>query len=102
MTMKLVSDQGKDSPWTLASLSDEDITAICNMIQRSCSLVSEKKLDRGNQISILAAKNLKLAAFMFKMMEHRSKSDDTRHVSSTSVLKYQHQWELEQKNGAQS
>ena len=30
VAMKLVGDQGNDSPWTLASLSDQDITAMCN------------------------------------------------------------------------
>ena len=28
VAMKFVNDQGIDSPWTLTSLSDEDITAI--------------------------------------------------------------------------
>ena len=42
-------------------------------------------------------KNLKLAAFMLKMMECCSKAYDIGHVNSTSVLQYQHQSELEQK-----
>ena len=68
------------------------------MIQRPGSLVSSGKIpERGNQISFLVAKNLKLAAFMFKSMEHCSKDYNVRHVTSTSVLKYQHQWELGQK-----
>ena len=66
--LKLVEDQGIDSPWTLASLSDEDITAICDMINRPSGLVSGKTLDRGNPISVLAAKNLKLVAFLFMTM----------------------------------
>ena len=53
--------------------------------------------DRENEISILAAKNLKLAALMFNMIEHCSKTYDIMHVDSTSVLQYQHQWRLEQK-----
>ena len=42
-------------------------------------------------------KNLNLMAFMFKMMEHCSKDYEIKCVNSTSVLKYQHQWELEWK-----
>ena len=53
--------------------------------------------DSGNQISILGAKNLKLTAFMFTMMEHFSRDYNISNVNSTSVLKYQHQWELKQK-----
>ena len=60
VVLKLVEDQGIDSLWTLASLSDEDIAAICDVIHRPGGLVSKKTLDRGNQISVLATKNLKL------------------------------------------
>ena len=49
-------------PQTLASLSDEDITMIWDVIRRPSGLVSDKMLDRGNQISVLAAKHLKLIA----------------------------------------
>ena len=68
MVQKLVDNQGIES--SLASLSDEDITTICDVIRRSGGLLSMKMLDRGNQISILAANNLKLTAFMFKSIEH--------------------------------
>ena len=74
VAMKLVDEQGIDSPWTLDSLSDEDIAATCNMIGRPGGLVSGMTPDRGNQISILAVKNLKLAAFMFKTRENCSKA----------------------------
>ena len=50
----------------------------------------------GNQISILVAKNLKLIVFMFKSMKCCSKAYDIKHVNGTSVLCYQHQWELKQ------
>ena len=53
--------------------------------------------DRGNLISVLAIKNLKLKAFVFKRMEYCSKTYKIKCVNSTSVLQYQHQWELEQK-----
>ena len=32
VVLKLVDNQGIDSPWTLASLSDEDIANICDVI----------------------------------------------------------------------
>ena len=97
VAMKLVDGQGIGSPWTLASLSDEDIATICDVIHRPSGLVSWKTPDRGNQIFVLAKKNLKLAAFMCKTMEHCFKDNEIQHVNSTSVLQYQHQWELEQK-----
>ena len=77
VAIKLVYGQGIDSPWTLASLSDEDIIAVCNVIHRPGGLVSGKTLDKGNQISILAMKNLKLTAIIFKIMEHCSKDYST-------------------------
>ena len=86
--LKLLDDQGIDSPQTLASLSDEDIATICNMICRPGRLVGGKTLDRGNQISFLTAKNLKLTAFMFKTMEHCSKDYRIQDVNSTSMLHY--------------
>ena len=45
----------------------------------------------------LVEKNLKLEAFLLKTLEHCSRAYDIRHVNSTYVLTYQHQWELEQK-----
>ena len=87
--MKIKDDQEIDSPWTLASFSVEDITAIFDAIRRTDCLVSGKIPDKGNQISILAVKNLKLVAFMLKWWNAASK-----HVDSTSVLQYQHQREM--------
>ena len=81
----------------LASLYDEDTATICDVIRGPGGLVSSEMLDRRNQIPILVAKNLKLTAFMFKLMECCSKAYDIKHVNSTSVMQYQHQWELEQK-----
>ena len=53
--------------------------------------------DMGNQIPILAAKNSKLAAFIFKLMDHCSKTCNISCVGSVTVLQFQHQWEQEQK-----
>ena len=95
VAQKLVEDQGKDPPQTLASLSDEIISAICEVIRRPGGLVSGRTHERGKQISVLVVKNLKLAPFMFKMMEHCSNSYKIKHVNSRAVLAYQHQCELE-------
>ena len=97
VVLKLVDDQGIDSPWTLASLSDENIATICGRLHRPNGLVSGKTLERCNQISVLAIKNLKLAVFMFKTMEHCSKDYRIQDINRISVLHYQHQWELEQR-----
>ena len=96
VVLKLVDDPGIDSPQTLASFFDEDIIAICVMIYRPGGLVSEKTPDTGNQISVLAMRNLKLAAFMLNTMEHCSNGYRIQDINSTSVLYYQYQWELEQ------
>ena len=87
---KLVYDQRIDSPQILASLSDEDITIIWDVIRRPGGLVGNKMPDRGNQISFLAAKSMKLTAFMLKMLEHCSRAYNIKYVNSTSVLKYLH------------
>ena len=97
VVLKLVEDKGIDFPQTLASLSDEDIATIYDMVCRPCGLVSGKTLDRGIQISVPAAKNLKLMEFMFKTMEHGSKDYRIQDINSTSMLGYQHKWELKQK-----
>ena len=91
VAQKLLENQGIYSPWTLASLFNEDTTVICDIIRRPGGMMGRRTQDRGNQISVLVAKNLKLTAFRFKSMEHFSKAHDIRHANSTSVLKYQHQ-----------
>ena len=73
VAQKLAEDQEIDSPHTLAAISDKDITAICEEIRKPGGLVNRRTLDMGNQISFLVTKNLKLATFLFKMMEHCSK-----------------------------
>ena len=47
MAWKLVTNQGIDSPQNLASLSDEDITVICDVIDMPGGLVGERMPDRG-------------------------------------------------------
>ena len=88
-TQELVEDQGADSPRALASLSDDNITAICDLIRKSGSIVSGKMTNMGNQIFTLA-KNLKLTMLMFKTIECCSKPYDVNHVNSRNMLAYQH------------
>ena len=97
VAQKLVDDQEIDSSKTLTSLSDEDITAICDVIRRPGGLVGNKTPDRGNKISVLATNNLKLAGYIFKMMAHCSRTYNIRLFGSTTALKYQQQRELKQK-----
>ena len=96
VAIKLVDDQGIDSPWTLISLSSKDIATICDVTRMTGSLSTGKMPDRGNQTSVLAMKNLKLISLMFKTMKHCSKAFNVGCVNSTSLLHYQHHWELEQ------
>ena len=84
-----MEDQGADSPRALASLSDDNITAICDLIRKSGSIVSGKMTNMGNQIFTLA-KNLKLTMLMFKTIECCSKPYDVNHVNSRNMLAYQH------------
>ena len=46
VAQKLVDNQGSDSPCYLASLFDEDITAICDVIKRPSGSVSCKTPER--------------------------------------------------------
>ena len=92
----LVEDHGIDYPGKLVSLSDDNITAICDEIRRTGGLVSRSMLNRHEKMFVLVAENLKFALFMFRTMEHFSKSYIS-HVGSWSVLNIQIQWELEQK-----
>ena len=88
VAQKLVGDQGIDSPWTLASLSDDDITTICNVIKRP-GLVSSNMPDKGEpeEHSVFIQNN----GTLLQSLQH---SAYQQHV----ILKDQHQWELKQKN----
>ena len=83
---KLVDDQEIDSPNTLASISNNDIVTICDIIRRHGGFISGKTLDTGDQIYVLVTKNLKFPPFMFNIMECCSKLYDIHHVTSRKVL----------------
>ena len=53
LTKSLVEDQEIDFPRTLASFSDNNITAICDIIGRCGGLVSQRMLEMEGQISVL-------------------------------------------------
>ena len=82
VAQKLVEDQMTDSPRTLASRLDKDITVICDVIRSPVGLVEGRTPNRGYQISVLAMKYLKFAVFMFKSMENCTKP----YVNSRAVL----------------
>ena len=96
VAQKLMEGHWIDFPWMLASLFNEDITAIY-VIRRPCGLVGGRMPNRGNQISVQMAKKLKLTALMFKLVRHCFKPYDIKHINSRAELEYQHQWDLEQK-----
>ena len=75
-------------PWIISQHSDDDITAIIDVIAGPGGLVTRRKLGRGDQISILAEENLKLTALMFKTMEYCFKPYYVDCVNSRRVLEY--------------
>ena len=81
---QLVVDQDR----ILASLFDDVIIAICDIIRRPGGLVSGRMPDKEAP---------QACQLMFKMIECWSKPYDIHNVISRKVLKYQHQWDLEQK-----
>ena len=95
VVQKLVEDHGIDFPQTPTGLSNEDITAFCDVIRMPGVLVGGRMPDSRNEISIWVVKNFKLAAIMFKSMEHCPKPFETKCVNSSAVLQCKHQWKLE-------
>ena len=73
------------------SLFDENIAVIYDVIRSPGGLVSRRMPDRGKQIFVLVAKNIKIAAFMFKLMENYSNPYIIKCVKNKAVLENQHQ-----------
>ena len=61
----LVREQGLDSPDRLRVLTDKNVDDICNVVRTPGSKNADGTLDRGQQVSVIAQENLKLAAFLF-------------------------------------
>ena len=79
-----------DSTETLVSVSELHF----DVIRRHVGLVSGRMLNRKNQTFILVAKNIKLAAFVFKIMAHCLRYSSYLQEKHSTV---QGQWELKQR-----
>ena len=61
----LVREQGLNSPDRLRVLTDKNVDDICNVVRKPGSKNADGTPDRGQQVSVIAQENLKLAAFLF-------------------------------------
>ena len=61
----LVREQGLDSPERLRALTDKNVNDICNVVRKPGSKNADGTPNRGQQVSVIAQENLKLAVFMF-------------------------------------
>ena len=64
----LIREQGLDSPERLQVLTDKNVDDICNVMRKPGGKNANGMPDRGQQVSIIAQKNLKLAVFLFHHM----------------------------------
>ena len=64
----LVREQGQDSPERLRVLTDKNVNDICNVTRKPGGKNDDGMPYRGQQASVIAQKNLKLAAFL---LHHR-------------------------------
>ena len=61
----LIREQGLDSPERLRVFTDMNLDDICNVVRKPGNKNAEGTLDRGQQVSVIAKVNLKLAVFLF-------------------------------------
>ena len=61
----LVREQGLDNPDRLRVLTDKNVDDICNVVRKPGDKNANGTPDRGQQVSVIAQENLKLAAFLF-------------------------------------
>ena len=61
----LVREQEIDSPDKLRVLTEKDADDICNVIRKPGGKNADRLPNRGQQVSVIAQANLKLAAFLF-------------------------------------
>ena len=61
----LVREQGLNSPDRLRVLTDKNVDDICNVMRKPGGKNADGTPDRGQQVSVIAQENLKLAAFLF-------------------------------------
>ena len=81
-----IKEQGLNSHERLRVLPDKNINDICNVMRKLGNKNVNRMPNRGQQVSIIAQENLKLAAFLF---HHRWKcafdSDNTGMSEDTVV-----------------
>ena len=58
-------EQGLDSPDTLRVLMNKNVDDICNAVRKLCGKNANGISNKGQQVSIIAQENLKLAVFLF-------------------------------------
>ena len=61
----LVREQGLDSPERLRVLTAKNVNDICNVMRKPGSKNADRTPERGQQISFIVQKNVKLATFLF-------------------------------------
>ena len=61
----LVREQGLHSPDRLRVLIDKNVDDICDIVMKPGGKNANEMSDRGQQLSVIAQENLKLAAFLF-------------------------------------
>ena len=61
----LVKEHGLDIPEKLKVLTDENVDDICNVMRKPSSKNTNGTFNRGQQVSVIAQKNLMLAVFLF-------------------------------------
>ena len=61
----LVREQGLDSPERLRVLTDNNLDDICNVMRKPGSKSADGMPNSGQQVSVIAQENLKLAVFLF-------------------------------------
>ena len=61
----LVREQGLDSPKRHRVFTDKNVNEICNVMKKPDGKNANGMPDRGQQVSVIAQENLKLAVFLF-------------------------------------
>ena len=61
----LIRVQGLDNPDRLRILTDKNVDDICNVMMKPGGKNANETRNRGQQVSLIAQENLKLAAFLF-------------------------------------
>ena len=74
----LVRVQELDSPDRLRVLTDKNVDDVCNVMRKPGSKNANGMPDRGQQVSVIAQENLKLAAFLSIIGEMHLRVGDNR------------------------